>query len=112
MGVQTMPRACVYMEITENPQEKHNMAGVRMEFWNKIHFKDIIEKHSILDDNDEDADYDLEEDDTEADVDIEEIEDSEVSPISSKCFKKLRKVRKQSKLRVRKKMARRQRLKQ
>jgi len=46
-AVQTAPRASIYMDINPNPEEKYGMAPVRMEFWNRILYKDLVEKYTI-----------------------------------------------------------------
>jgi len=65
--------ACVYLDIGLKPAEKHRMFAERMEFWNKMYFKDVLEKYGI---SDEDNEL-MEEIDTAVSAEIEVTEEEE-----------------------------------
>merc|ERR1711970_284521 len=44
--------ACVYMDIGLKPEEKHRMFAERMQFWNKLFFKDLLENYAISEQDD------------------------------------------------------------
>jgi len=45
--------ACVYLDVGLKPEEKHRMFAERMQFWNKLFFKDLMEKYAISEQDDE-----------------------------------------------------------
>ena len=50
---QSSAMACVYMDLGDEIQEKHRMFGERMEFWNRMIFQDLLEKHAVTEEEDE-----------------------------------------------------------
>lgn len=42
---QNSKRACIYMDINEQPLEKHNLNPARMEFFRRVYFQNILNKH-------------------------------------------------------------------
>ena len=106
--VQTTPKSCVYMDISETPTEQHGMEPVRMAFWNKIYFEDLIEEYGVVDDDFDAYELEVTEDEGSHEDSFEEdVDEEEEEKVRCRCGKKLKKIRNRIRSRVQRKLGKR-----
>merc|ERR1719150_2594268 len=78
--------ACVYLQVGLENQEKHGLFPERMEFWNRVVFRDLLEKYAVSEEEDsllEEIDIALvESDDDDDDDDDDDEDDDETSKLT------------------------------